>query len=99
MSKRRRRKFANEFKAETVKLILGSGKTVAEVARLGLYERASAEQRALQWRGLRHADAAGSGPRQLLSPLNSSRKVKERPASVKRFTEGALPKNETVSRA
>ena len=33
MSKRRRRKFTNEFKAETVKLILQSGKTVAEVAR------------------------------------------------------------------
>ncbi len=29
MSKRRRRKFTNEFKAETVKLILESGKTVA----------------------------------------------------------------------
>jgi transposase len=33
MSKRRRRKFTNEFKAETVKLILESGKTVAEFAR------------------------------------------------------------------
>ena len=33
MSKRRRRKFTNEFKAETVKLILESGKTVAKVAR------------------------------------------------------------------
>ncbi len=33
MSRRRRRKFTNEFKAETVKLILESGKTVAEVAR------------------------------------------------------------------
>ena len=33
MSRRRRRKFTNEFKAETVKLILESGKTVAKVAR------------------------------------------------------------------
>lgn len=33
MSKRRRRKFTDEFKAETVKLIHESGKTVAAVAR------------------------------------------------------------------
>jgi transposase len=33
MSRRRRRKFTDEFKAETVKLIPKSGKTVAEVAR------------------------------------------------------------------
>jgi transposase len=33
MSKRRRRKFTNEFKAETVKLILESGKTVAELVK------------------------------------------------------------------
>jgi transposase len=33
MARRARRKFSPEFKAETVKLVRGSGKTVGEVAR------------------------------------------------------------------
>jgi transposase len=33
MAKRRRRAFTREFKAETVRLVLGGGKSIAEVAR------------------------------------------------------------------
>jgi transposase len=42
MVKRKRRAFTNEFKAETVRLIRESGKSIAVVAReLGLTESAS----------------------------------------------------------
>ena len=33
MAKRKRRAFTREFKAETVRLVLGGGKSIAEVAR------------------------------------------------------------------
>ena len=62
MSKRRRRKFTNEFKAETVKLILESGKTVAEVAR----ELDLTESSVRNWVKLVEIDSGG-GPRGALT--------------------------------
>jgi transposase len=57
MSKRRRRKFTDEFKAETVKLIQGTGKSVGEVAR----ELDLTESSVRNW--VRQAEIdAGSGP-------------------------------------
>ena len=41
MTKRKRRKFTAEYKAETVRLVRGSDKTIAEIARdLGLADSA-----------------------------------------------------------
>ena len=55
MSRRNRRKFTDEFKAETVKLIRESGRTVGSVAReLDLTETAVRE-----W--VKRAEALGSG--------------------------------------
>ena len=60
MGKRHRRKFTDEFKAQTVKLIRESGRTVASVAReLDLTETA-----VRSW--VKRADAAGSA--EMLSP-------------------------------
>ena len=58
MSKRRRRKFTNEFKAETVKLILESGKTVAEVAR----ELDLSESSVRNWVKQAEIDSGGGPP-------------------------------------
>ena len=55
MGKRHRRKFTDEFKAETVKLIRESGRTVGSVAReLDLTETAVRE-----W--VKRAEASGAG--------------------------------------
>ncbi len=54
MAKRHRRKFTDEFKAETVKLIRGSGRTVGSVAR----ELSLTETAVRNW--LKQAEASGS---------------------------------------
>ena len=57
MGKRHRRKFTDEFKSETVRLIRESGRTVGSVAReLDLTETAVRE-----W--VKRAEASGSGDR------------------------------------
>jgi transposase len=54
MAKRHRRKFTDEFKAETVKLIRGSGRTVGSVAR----ELSLTETAVRDW--VKQAEASGS---------------------------------------
>ena len=54
MAKRHRRKFTDEFKAETVKLIRGSGRTVGSVAR----ELSLTETAVRNW--VKQAEASGS---------------------------------------
>ncbi len=54
MAKRHRRKFTDEFKAETVKLIRGSGRTVGSVAR----ELSLTETAVRNW--VKQAEAVGS---------------------------------------
>ena len=54
MAKRHRRKFTDEFKAETVKLIRGSGRTVGSVAR----ELSLTETAVRSW--VKQAEASGS---------------------------------------
>ncbi len=54
MTKRHRRKFTDEFKAETVKLIRGSGRTVGSVAR----ELSLTETAVRNW--VKQAEASGS---------------------------------------
>ncbi len=54
MGKRHRRKFTDEFKAETVKLIRGSGRTVGSVAR----ELSLTETAVRNW--VKQAEASGS---------------------------------------
>jgi transposase len=60
MTKRHRRKFSDEFKAETVKLIRTSGRTVGSVAR----ELSIGETAVRRW--VNQAEALGSAD--LLSP-------------------------------
>ena len=54
MAKRHRRKFTDEFKAETVKLIRGSGRTVGSVAR----ELSLTETAVRNW--MKQTEASGS---------------------------------------
>ncbi len=54
MAKRHRRKFTDEFKAETVKLIRGNGRTVGSVAR----ELSLTETAVRNW--VKQAEASGS---------------------------------------
>ena len=54
MTKRHRRKFTNEFKAETVKVIQTSGRTVGSVAR----ELSIGETAVRRW--VKQAEASGS---------------------------------------